>query len=262
MSHDTFTIKPFPPARQFFVDGMDFGGRPHCMHGLIEVDITIPRQRILEIKQTTGEALSFTGFVAYCCAQVVDQNKRVQAYLDWRNRLILFDDVDVCAPVERPGGSIFSWVIIRSAQRKSLNEIHQEIRQEQARVRAPATGGGFPAWYPIIPRFLRHLFFRYLYARPDLLKKYIGTVMVTSVGMFGRGAGWGIAPIGNALTVTIGGIVPRPCLTDGQLENREHVCLTISLDHSLIDGAPAARFMEQLKEAIESGSGLFEEKTE
>lgn len=33
MSHDTYTIKPFSPARQFFVDGMDFGG---CLHGLIE----------------------------------------------------------------------------------------------------------------------------------------------------------------------------------------------------------------------------------
>ena len=173
MSRDTYTIHPFSPARRFFVDGMDFGGCQHCMHGLIEVDVTIPRRRILEIKQRSGESLSFTGFIAYCCARVVDQNKRVQAYVDWRHRLILFDDVDVCVPVERPGGSIFSWVIIRSAQRKSVHEIHQEIRQTQARVAAPAgsTGRGFPTWYTQIPRFLRRIFFRYLYARPDRSRK-------------------------------------------------------------------------------------------
>ncbi len=259
MSHDTYTVKPFPPARQFFVDGMDFGGRNHCIHGLIEVDVTNPRQRLLAIKQTTGESLSFTGFITYCCAQVVDQNKRVQAYRDWRNRLIIFDDVDVCVPVERPGGSIFSWVIIRSAQRKSVKDITQEIRQTQAKVRSPAAGGGFPTWYTKIPRVFRHFFFWYLYARPGLLKKYIGTVMVTSVGMFGTGAGWGIAPVGQPLTVTVGGIVSRPRLNNGQLENREYLCVTISLDHEIIDGAPAARFLEQFKELVESGSGLFEE---
>jgi pyruvate/2-oxoglutarate dehydrogenase complex dihydrolipoamide acyltransferase (E2) component len=259
MSNGAYTIKPFPPSRQFFVDGMEFGGCQHCLHGLIEVDVSIPRQRILHIKEKTGESLSFTGFIAYCCARVVDQNKRVQAYLDWRHRLILFDDVDVCVPVERPGGTIFSCVIIRSAQRKSVQEIHQEIRQAQAKAASPASGRGFPTWYTKVPRFLRHLFFRCLYGRPDLLKKYIGTVMVTSVGMFGTGAGWGIAPTGSALTVTVGGIVPRPFLANGRLENREHLCLTISLDHSVIDGAPAARFMQQFKELIESGSGLFGE---
>jgi pyruvate/2-oxoglutarate dehydrogenase complex dihydrolipoamide acyltransferase (E2) component len=32
--------------------------------------------------------------------------------------------------------------------------------------------------------------------------------------------------------------------------------LTISLDHNVVDGAPATRFTERLKELIESGYGL------
>jgi hypothetical protein len=104
MTHDTYTIKPFPPTRHFFVDGMEFGGRKHCIHGLIEVHVTNPRQRLLEIKRRTGESISFTGFIIYCCARVVHQNKLAHAYRDWRNRLILFDEVDIYVPVERSGG--------------------------------------------------------------------------------------------------------------------------------------------------------------
>ena len=69
-----------------------------------------------------------------------------------------------------------------------------------------------------------------------------------------QGSRLGIAPTGNALTVTAGAIVPQPCLTNGHLENREHLCLTISLDLSVIDGAPAAPFMQQLKELIEESA--------
>jgi hypothetical protein len=35
--------------------------------------------------------------------------------------------------------------------------------------------------------------------------------------------------------------------------------MTISFDHDIIDGAPAARFAERLKELIESGYGLVDE---
>lgn len=238
---------------------MEFGGRRHCIHGLIEVDVTTPRQRLLEIKQQTGESLSFTAFIIYCCASVVDQNKRLHAYRDWRNRLILFDDVDVYVPVERPGEGIFSEALIRAANRKSLKDIHLEIRQAQSKAMPEPTGGGFMKWYVLIPRFLRAVFFQVVYGKPELFKKHMGTVMVTSVGMFGRGAGWGVAPVGHALTVTVGGIVSRPCVKDGQLEDREHLCLTVTFDHDVVDGAPAARFLQQFKELVESGMGLYEE---
>jgi len=259
MTNDTYTSKPFPPSRRFFVDGMEFGGRKHCIHGLIEVDVTIPRQRIREIREQTGESLSFTGFIVYCCARVVHQNKLVHAYRDWRNRLILFDQVDIYVPVERSGGEMFSHAIIRAADRKSVGEIHQEIRQAQSKAIPDAAAGGFVKWYAAIPRFLRRFFFSAIYGVPRRFKKYMGTVMVTSVGMFGTGAGWGIAPVGHSLVVTVGGIVSRPCAKNGQLENREHLCLTITFDHDVIDGAPAARFLQQFKELVESGSGLFEE---
>jgi pyruvate/2-oxoglutarate dehydrogenase complex dihydrolipoamide acyltransferase (E2) component len=77
--------------------------------------------------------------------------------------------------------------------------------------------------------------------------------------MFGRGAGWGIPLAGHTLCVTVGGVVSRPAVIDGQIVDKEHLCLTVTFDHDIIDGAPAARYMQRFKELLESGSGLWEE---
>ena len=81
------------------------------------------------------------------------------------------------------------------------------------------------------------------------------------MGMFGKGSGWGIptAPI-HSLFLTLGGITEKPGVVDGQIAIREYLCLTVSLDHDIIDGAPAARFVTRLKELIESGFGLLDQE--
>ncbi|VBB48616.1 hypothetical protein TRIP_D450071 [uncultured Paludibacter sp.] len=40
---------------------------------------------------------------------------------------------------------------------------------------------------------------------------------------------------------------------DNHFVQREHLCLTVSFDHDIIDGAPASRFMNQFIENIKSG---------
>ena len=49
---------------------------------------------------------------------------------------------------------------------------------------------------------------------------------------------------------------------DGQIAIRDYLSLTISFDHDIIDGAPAARFTQRLKELIESGYGLDDSTVE
>ena len=49
---------------------------------------------------------------------------------------------------------------------------------------------------------------------------------------------------------------------DGHAAIREYLSLTISVDHDLVDGAPAARFTGRLKELIESGYGLGDSTAE
>src|SRR5437764_3649989 len=103
------------------------------MHGLIEVDVTRARDRLRDHKVKTGESLSFTAFLIACLAQAVDEYKAVQAHRKGRKHLILFEEVDVYTPIERDvaGDSQIMPTIIRAANRKTVREIHQEIRAAQ-----------------------------------------------------------------------------------------------------------------------------------
>ena len=62
--------------------------------------------------------------------------------------------------------------------------------------------------------------------------------------------------------MTVGGIGEKQTVVDGQIVTRDYLNLTISFDHDIIDGAPAVRFTERLKELIESGFGLFDSTIE
>ena len=74
--------------------------------------------------------------------------------------------------------------------------------------------------------------------------------------MFGEDAGWGIPPPLPTLMITVGGVGEKPVVIDGHIATRDYLSLTISVDHDIIDGAPAARFTERLRELIQSGYGL------
>lgn len=53
--------------------------------------------------------------------------------------------------------------------------------------------------------------------------------------------------------LTVGSISDKVVEIDNQYVTREHLCLTVSFDHNIIDGAPASRFMDQLSGTIKSG---------
>lgn len=258
-SSQNYQIVPFPKIRRLMVDGGRMGHLKHIIHGLVEIDVTRARRAIRDHKAKTGETLSFTAFVMACLGRAVDVNKHMQAYRTWWDKLVIFDDVDVNTmfEVEVGGRKIIRPHIIRAANKKTLRAIHEEIRAFQAEHEG-SREGNFIGWFVLLPAFIRRLFLGVLFKNPHLLKEMNGTVSLTAVGMFGSGAGWGIPVTNHTLQITLGGIAERPSLVNGQIENREYLCVTITLDHDIIDGAPAARFIQRLKELIESGHGLEE----
>ena len=74
--------------------------------------------------------------------------------------------------------------------------------------------------------------------------------------MFGPAGGWGIPIAPPTLMITVGGIAIKPRYVDGQLQPRDMLDLTISVDHEVVDGAPAARFARRLSELVEQADGL------
>jgi pyruvate/2-oxoglutarate dehydrogenase complex dihydrolipoamide acyltransferase (E2) component len=58
------------------------------------------------------------------------------------------------------------------------------------------------------------------------------------------------------LTVAVGGIAQKPGVHEGEIAIREYLDLTVSIDHDVVDGAPAARFVQSLRSLLEAGYGL------
>ena len=79
---------------------------------------------------------------------------------------------------------------------------------------------------------------------------------VTSIGMFSQGWGWAIPLAPLTIIATVGAIVERPVVHDGQIVARPMLPLTLSFDHAVIDGAPAARFTETLRSLIETAAAF------
>ena len=255
----TYQVKPFAKIRRLMEDGGRLGRQKHLVHGLFEMDVTQARRLIREARARSGEGLSFTAFVMACVGRAVDRDRSLHACRGWGERIVLFDDVDVNTmfEVEVDGQKIIRPHIIRGVNKKSLLEIHREIRAFQAG-HAQGDEAKFIDWFVLLPGFLRRFFLRILFRNPHWWKAMGGTVALTSVGMFGQGGGWAIPVSNHTLQITLGGIGERAALVNGQLENRQLLCVTISFDHDLVDGAPAARFAQHLKELIESGI-LFDE---
>lgn len=255
---DAYSVEHYPRIRHATRDLLNAAARKHMIHAMVEVDVTDARSALRHIGRETGETPSFTGLVIACCARAVARNPRVHAYRTIRNRLVLFNDVDVSVTVERvvDGQSQVVPTIVRAANRKSVREIHDEIRSAQTTPVERAGVFSSIRVYLMIPPLVRRLVFRLLDRMPRLMKERAGTIMVTSVGMFGGGAGWGIPIASHTLNVTVGGVVQRPRLVDGEMAERDNLCLTISFDHDIVDGAPAARFLSRLRRELERGAKI------
>lgn len=256
-NHASYTSLPYPRTRLLMADGGRMGLKKHTVHGLVEFDITNARETMRHHKTQTGESLSLAAFFLACLGKAIEMNTQMHAYRDWRNRLIRFDELDVnmLFEVEVDGKKTLRPYILRGVNKKSFRELHQEIRTFQ-QDHQDSQEAQFINWFVRLPCFVRRLFLWVLFKQPQLIKAYSGTVVVSSIGMFGEGGGWGIPVPNHTLQLTLGGIAKKPGVVEDRIEIREYLSVTISFDHDIVDGAPAARFTQQLKELIESGYSL------
>ncbi len=265
-----YHVVDLTPGRRVWLNTLDLSWSPHCIYGLLEVDVTLARQFIADHKARAGEMLSFTGYLAFCLARAVDEDKTVQAYLKGRKQLVMFDDVNVGMMIEGQVGEKRALMghVIRNANRKTYREIHDEIRAVQSTPVPPSRG--MPTWFRsamLLPwplsKLTKSVLGMVMRRDPTIPISMAGTVGITSVGMFGGNhGGWGLTPTGNSLGLVVGGIAWKPSVVEGRIEPREILNLTVLFDHNVIDGAPATRFTRRLVELIESGYGLTEDQTQ
>ena len=262
-----YHVVDLPPGRRVMADmpSTCIGGSTACTACWKWMSRS-PRQFIEEHKVRTGEQLSFTGYLTFCLARAVDEDKAVQAYLKGRKQLVVFDDVDVGLMIERKIGDKRALMghVIRGANHKTYREIHQEIRSVQSKPVPPSRGmpswfqsavllppGRCPGWFRcfalIWPCAVTRRFSRPWQARLAL-PRWVCLARARAAG------GW--LPVTHGLDLVVGGIAWKPAVVEGRIEPREILNLTVVFDHDVIDGAPAARFTRRLVELIESGYGL------
>lgn len=250
---------PWPKARTFISDFLTMGMKKHNIHGSGEFNVSRARSIIDANNIQTKERISFTAFFIHCVAKAVSEQKIMHA-MKQKQKLVIFDDVDVVTVIEKDfnGHKFPQYYIVRNADKKSLRHIHEELRAAQ-RTSSPQKVIRDLEKFARLPRFIRKLLWRYLITHPSKKKESMGTVGVSSIGMFHRSVGWGIPITPSTLNFTLGGIYKK-MMPDKEFESNfridEHLCYTMTVDHDIIDGAPAARFLSRLDTIIKEAESL------
>ncbi len=81
-----------------------------------------------------------------------------------------------------------------------------------------------------------------------------GTFTITNLGMYEIDAFTPIINLPECAILGIGRIVARPVVVDEEAETvavRKMVALSLTFDHRVVDGAPAARFLKRVKQFVE-----------
>lgn len=258
-----YEVQPFSKARQDITIVSQEGKRRLTVYALLEIDVTTARETIMALKEK--EDISFTSWIIKCVSQAAHEHRQMNAYRLGRKKIAFFEDVDVPIPIERTVGGEQRPLayIVRRANEKTVMEITKEIRAAQQQPVDPSTEvlgvdlSRFEQRMIHAPLFLKKFGVRLLRSRGLLKKKYLGTVGVTAIGMKGRFPGWVIGMGGPIATlVAVGGISKKPGIVDGKILVREYLHVSITADHSIVDGGPLARFVSRLTELLEEGYGL------
>jgi pyruvate/2-oxoglutarate dehydrogenase complex dihydrolipoamide acyltransferase (E2) component len=227
------------------------------MHGLLDLDVTEARKRL----ESHDPPLSFTAFIVACVGRAVALHPGVHAYRDWFGRLVTHHYVDASTIVEvstREGP--FPLVhTLRDADIRDVADLSAELHRVK-HTPFPQQQRQSRKFLPMLTRLPGTI--RLLYAllsRSVRLRQRSGTVGVTAIGMFADGGGFALTPLSlMSLQLVVGGISERPRVVEGQVTIRDVLDLTVTVDHNVVDGGPAARFGAELRHQIESAHLLEE----
>ncbi|HHV96782.1 MAG TPA: 2-oxo acid dehydrogenase subunit E2 [Clostridiaceae bacterium] len=181
------------------------------------------RKKIKENKDKLGlQNITINDIILYAVSRTLLNHKYLNAhFLD--DKIKLFNVVHLGVAVDTERGLMVPTIMY--ANKKSLNEISAEVKALVSECQKGTIN-------------------------PDLLKS--GTFTVTNLGMLDIES---FTPVINPPQTGILGVnnvVQRVREVNGQYEYYPAMGLSLTFDHRAIDGAPAARFLKELKENLEN----------
>jgi pyruvate dehydrogenase E2 component (dihydrolipoamide acetyltransferase) len=169
----------------------------------------------------TGIRLTYTDLLVETVARLLPEHPFLNAALT-QEGIELFDTVNMGVAVALDDGLIVP--VIRDAGTKSLGEIARERADLAARAQAGTLG-------------------------IDDVEG--GTFTVTNLGSFGADAFTPIVNPPQCAILGVGRLVGKPVVTrKGRVRARSTMWLSLTFDHRVVDGAPAARFLAALGERL------------
>jgi len=246
--------RPTSAHRKLAIQGFDVASGGHHFFALLEFDVTGLRARLRVARQEGRGGSLFAFFLKAVAVTVAEQP--VFNTLGTYRTTTTFDTVDIAVPIEvvRPQGVENRQYVLRDAQGKSVADLEAEMARAKAEGTTGFVGGPWSQrLLGALPRFVVRGLFRLALSNPGWVKAFSGTLFVTSVSMFSTVPGFVLPFVGGpkAVSFAFGSVVRKPVAVGDRVEIREIVSVTAAFNHDLVDGAPAARFINRLRHWLE-----------
>jgi pyruvate dehydrogenase E2 component (dihydrolipoamide acetyltransferase) len=175
------------------------------------------RRRLVE----DGYAVSYNDLVLTILAKTLGEHPRLNASLVG-DEIKVWGRIDIGLAVDTERGLLVP--VVRDAGGKSLLQIADETRALVERARAGQ-------------------------CTPEELRG--GTFTLTNLGMYGIDSFTPIINLPECAILGMGRIKRQPVMVGDEMVGRETVWLSLTFDHRLVDGGPAARFLQRLVQLVE-----------
>ncbi len=192
-----------------------------------EADVTALAEALAGSRASSGRRATYTAAAVRACALALRDHPRVGA--SWTDEGIrLPESIDIGVAVALDDGLIVP--VVRAADGKSLEQVDAEIADLAGRARAARLAG----------------------------EETQGAVLsVTNLGAYRIDAFTPLLNPPQAAILGLGRARPRPAVVDGTIAVRTLVVLSLTFDHRVMDGAPAAAFLDQVVAALEDPGRLL-----
>ena len=193
---------------------------------VMEIDMTevvaLRRRRMAAWEREFGVRISLTDMLTFAVARTLREFPDLNARLEGQEIKVL-EDIHLGVAVATPEGLIVP--VIHHADQRSLGDIGQQSAQlaEKAQAR-----------------------------RLSLDEVSGGTFTITNLGSYGIEIFTPLVNYPQCAILGVGRVAERPVVVPGRIDVRAMMYVSLSFDHRIIDGAPAAMFLQQLKERLET----------
>jgi pyruvate dehydrogenase E2 component (dihydrolipoamide acetyltransferase) len=198
------------------------------------VDVTADATALMQLKSDfekkadqLGVKITFNDILIKLVAQTLKEFPMVNASF-LGDRIRMYRAVNVGVAVGMEEGLIVP--VLRDVDQKSLSQIGREVRDLAQRARN----------------------------KKLLPEEYLGgTFTITNLGMFGVENFHAIINPPESGILAASSIIPKPVALEGEVEIRPCLKLSLSVDHRVVDGVLAARFLARVKELVEAPFLMF-----